>query len=97
MLFFKSYALKNFKDFYDALLTLVTVEDQEVKDIVDNLDSSLKGIINYYFGIEVFGADDVDTKIEKFNSVTSDDIESLAKKIKIGITYFLRGEIDEKE
>ena len=49
MLFFKSYALKNFKDFYDALLTLVTVEDQEVKDIVDNLDSSLKGIINYYF------------------------------------------------
>ena len=49
MLFFKSYALKNFKDFYDALLILVTVEDQEVKDIVDNLDSSLKGIINYSF------------------------------------------------
>ena len=49
MLFFKSYALKNFKDFYDALLTLVTVEDQEVKEIADNLDSSLKGIINYYF------------------------------------------------
>ena len=46
---FNSYVLINFNDFFDGLLTLVTVEDPEIKEISKNLDSSLKGVINYSF------------------------------------------------
>ena len=49
MIYFNSYVLLNFNDFFDGLLTLVTVEDPEINDIAKNLDSSLKGIINYSF------------------------------------------------
>ena len=49
MLYFKPYVLINFKDFFDGLLTLVTIDDPEVKEIASNLDSSLKGVINYSF------------------------------------------------
>ncbi len=49
MIFFNPYVLTNFNDFFDGLLTLVTIDDPEIKDIADNFDSSLKGIINYSF------------------------------------------------
>ena len=49
MIFFNPYVLTNFNDFFDGLLTLVTIDDSEIKDIADNFDSSLKGIINYSF------------------------------------------------
>ena len=49
MVFFNPYVLTNFNDFFDGLLTLVTIEDPEIKDMSDNFDSSLKGIINYSF------------------------------------------------
>ena len=49
MIYFNSYVLINFNDFFDGLLTLVTVEDPEIKDLAKNFDSSLKGIINYSF------------------------------------------------
>ena len=49
MIFFNPYVLINFKDFFDALLILVTIKDPEIKDMADNFDSSLKGIINYSF------------------------------------------------
>ena len=49
MIFFNPYVLTNFNDFFDGLLTLVTIDDPEIKDIADNFDSSLKGVINYSF------------------------------------------------
>ena len=49
MNFFKSYALINFNTFYEGLLQLSTIDDKEVKELFENLDSSLKGIINYSF------------------------------------------------
>ena len=50
MVFFNSYVLTNFNDFFEGLLILVTiVDDSEIKDMADNFDSSLKGIINYSF------------------------------------------------
>ena len=49
MIFFNPYVLTNFNDFFDGLLTLVTIDDPEIKDITDNFDSSLKGVINYSF------------------------------------------------
>ena len=96
---------------YDKALKLIkkeiklkNVKEEELENAkkemissVKTLPDSITGIINYYFGMEVFKADDIDTKIEKFNSVTVSDIESLGKKIKIGITYFLKGENNEKK
>ena len=49
MVEFNQYVLMNFNDFFDGLLTLVTVDDPEIKNIAENLDSSLKGVINYSF------------------------------------------------
>ena len=49
MTYFNSYVLINFNDFFDGLLTLVTVDDTEIKEIAKSLDNSLKGIINYSF------------------------------------------------
>ena len=49
MVYFNPYVLINFNDFFDGLLTLVTIDDPEIKDIADNFDSSLKGVINYSF------------------------------------------------
>ena len=46
---FKDYVLFNFEKFLDSLLTLVTINDQDVKGIAQNLDSSLKGVINFSF------------------------------------------------
>ena len=96
---------------YDKALKLIkkeiklkNVKEEELENAkkemissVKTLPDSITGIINYYFGMEVFKADDINTKIEKFNSVTVSDIESLGKKLKIGITYFLKGENNEKK
>lgn len=49
MNFFKEYVLMNFNDFLEGLLSIVTVDDSEVRGISQNLDSSLKGVINYAF------------------------------------------------
>lgn len=46
---FKSYILINFKDFFDGLLILVTIDDPEVKEITNSLDNLLKSMINYSF------------------------------------------------
>ena len=49
MVYFNPYVLMNFNDFFDGLLTIVTIDDPEIKDMADNFDSSLKGVINYSF------------------------------------------------
>jgi predicted Zn-dependent peptidase len=96
---------------YDKALKLIkkeirlkNVKEEELENAKKEMISSVKtlpdsttNIINYYFGMEVFKADDINTKIKKFNSVTPNDIESLGKKLKVGITYFLKGENNEKK
>ena len=51
IIYFKSYkyVLNNFKNFFEALLILVTIDDEYVNDIAKDLDCSLKGVINYSF------------------------------------------------
>lgn len=52
IIYFKpyKYVLNNFKDFFDGLLILVKIKDDEyVIDIAKELDCSLKGVINYSF------------------------------------------------
>ena len=47
MIYFKDYVLLNFDNFLDSYLILVNVNEPESKNLADNLDNSLKGIINY--------------------------------------------------
>jgi len=70
---------------------------KELISSVETLFDSTTGIINYYYGIEVFKADDIDTKIKNFNKVSINDLESLSKKIEIAMIYFLKGEGNDKK
>lgn len=63
---------------------------------INTLFDSPSSIINYYFGIEVFNAEEVDKKIENYKKVTIEDIENVAKKLKIAIIYLLKGTNDEE-
>jgi len=47
MIYFKDYVLLNFDNFLESYLILVNVNEPESKNLADNLDNSLKGIINY--------------------------------------------------
>lgn len=92
-------ALKLIKN--EIKLKNVTEEELEnaKKEFMGSLDilfDSPSSIINYYFGIEVFNADELDVKKENFNKVTIKDIESFSKKLKIASIYLLKGTQDEK-
>jgi len=92
-------ALKLIKN--EIKLKNVTEEELEnaKKEFMSSLDilfDSQSSIINYYFGIEVFDADELDAKKENFNKVTTKDIESFSKKLKIASIYLLKGTQDEE-
>ena len=69
---------------------------KEMITSIETLTDNVSGIINYYFGMEVFNSDNIDTKIINFNKVTINDLELLSKKIKIAMIYLLGGS-NEKE
>ena len=95
---------------YDKALKLIKkeiklkcVSEEELENAKKEYISSINilfdspaSIINYYFGIEVFNADEIDEKINNFNKVTVKDIESLSKKLKIATIYLLKGTYDEE-
>ena len=95
---------------YDKALKLIkkeiklkNVSEEELENAKKEYISSINilfdspaSIINYYFGIEVFNADEIDEKINNFNKVTVKDIESLSSKLKIATIYLLKGTYDEE-
>lgn len=87
----KEIKLKNISD-----TELINAKKEMITSIETLLDS-VSGIINYYFGMEVFKTDDIDTKIINFNKVTINDLEILSKKIRIAMIYLLKGENDEEK
>ena len=79
------------------------VTDEEINsaksEIISTLDSLFDnpaGIINYYFGIEVFNSDDIDVKKESYMKVNKKDIINFSNKIKIATTYMLEGGNNEE-
>ena len=54
-------------------------------------------INKHYFGIEMFGADKAKVKLEKFRSVTKEDIINLSHKMKVAMIYLLRGNNNEEK
>ena len=79
------------------------VTDEEINsaksEIISTLDSLFDnpaGIINYYFGIEVFNSDNIDVKKESYMKVNKKDIINFSNKIKIATTYMLEGGNNEE-
>lgn len=95
---------------YDEALKLIkkeiklkNVTEEELENAKKEYISSINilfdspaSIINYYFGIEVFNADEMDEKINNFNKVTVKDIEIISKKLKIATIYLLKGIYNEE-
>lgn len=59
---------------------------------MEELEEHPSRIINAYYMMEILGADDINTRRKKMNAVTSEEIISVAKKVKIDTIYCLEGE-----
>lgn len=80
------------------------ITDDEINSVRNELISSIEtlldspsGIINYYFGIEVFNSETIDKKIENYNKVTKNDIQNFANKVKMSVIYLLEGSVYEEK
>lgn len=80
------------------------ITDDEINSVRNELISSIEtlldspsGIINYYFGIEVFNSETIDKKIENYNKVTKKDIQNFANKVKMSVIYLLEGSVYEEK
>ena len=81
-----------------------SITDEEIENArgqminsIESLFDNPSNIINYYFGIEMFGADKAKVKLEKFRSVTKEDIINLSHKMKVAMIYLLRGNNNEEK
>lgn len=90
---------KTIKIIKNELKSMKKVTDLELEnaksDIVSTLNSlfdNSSGIINYYFGIEVFNADNILEKKKNYMKVTKKDITTFSNKIKIAMIYLLEGD-----
>lgn len=75
-----------------------SITEEEVEDTKKELISSLLESLDNIFNVigrvrteEVFNIPGIDEFIDKFNGVTKEEIESLNKKIELGLIYFLEG------
>lgn len=59
---------------------------------IDEISESKARIIESYYMMELLGVDDIETKKEKMNKVTKDEIIKVAKKVKMDMIYMLEGE-----
>lgn len=100
------------KEDYDTVIKIITnelknmkktISDRELSAAKNEMISSLEtlldspgGIINYYFGIEVFNSEPIAEKIENYKKVTIKDIQNLANKVRIATIYLLKGNSNEE-
>ena len=98
---------KNYKKVFEMInkeIVFESVTDEEIENArgeminsIESLFDNPSNIINYYFGIEMFGADKAKVKSEKFRSVTKEDIINLSHKMKVAMIYLLRGNNNEEK
>ena len=98
---------KNYKKVIEMInkeIVFESVTDEEIENArgeminsIESLFDNPSNIINYYFGIEMFGADKAKVKLEKFRSVTKEDIINLSHKMKVAMIYLLRGNNNEEK
>lgn len=78
-------------------MRLGNIKDEEINDAKVNLVTAYKSymdkqasMINLYMGQRYLGVtEDIETMIEKINTVTKEDIIEVANRLKLQITYFL--------
>ena len=58
---------------------------------LDDIIESALQIIESYYMIELLGVDDIETKREKMQKVTKDEIVAVARKTSINTIYILEG------
>ncbi len=73
------------KDIEDAKMEILT-------GLASIYDSN-KSVIEYYYGMDTFKADDINTKIKKVKKVSREDIISVASKINLEGIFFLKGDL----
>lgn len=98
---------KNYKKVIEMInkeIVFESITDEEIENArgqminsIESLFDNPSNIINYYFGIEMFGADKAKVKLEKFRSVTKEDIINLSHKMKVAMIYLLRGNNNEEK
>ena len=60
---------------------------------IDTMLANNYGIMEYVYGMEVFGSDPIEIKRKKIRAVTKEDVIEVAKKIKMKSIFFLEGEL----
>lgn len=73
--------------------------DNVKNEVITTLDGTFDnqgGIVNYYFGKEVFKSDTIEDRKINYNKVTKKDIYNLANKLKIAMIYLLKGDNNEE-
>ena len=73
----------------------------KAKEVFQNaIKSSLEGeaqIVNLYDTMALLQTDDVETRLQKMQEVTKEDIINVAKKVKIDTIYCLEGVKESEE
>ena len=79
------------------------INDEEIRvakeyfcTALDELEDSPNQILDNYYMMELIGTDTIDEKRRKIMKVTKEDIEKVAKKVKIDTVFFLEGDSNEK-
>lgn len=65
----------------------------EILYALSNVYESNRNIIEYYYGINIFKSDDINTKIKMIKKVSKEDIIAFAKKINLEGVFFLKGDL----
>ena len=86
---------KVIKDMIDGKFTDKDINDakMEVLTGLSTIYDSNKTIIEYYYGMDTFKADDINTKIKKINKVSKEDIINVASKVNLEGIFFLKGDL----
>ena len=61
------------------------------KNSMVEISETPDGLISLYSGIEYLGADNLEERIKKIETVTKADVMNLAKKITLDTIFFLEG------
>ncbi len=75
----------------------IEIAKQYFETSFDEAEEDPNSIIDIYASIEFLKSDDLETRRQKTNSVTKNELVKVAKKIKIDTIFSLEGEQNEKE
>ena len=81
----------------DCISSLFNTTKEYINISLNSYYDNIGIIIDHYYRGEFNQIDDIETKRETYSKVTLEDIIKLNKKMNKSITYFLEGDMDEKD